>query len=364
MKVAILGAGGGGASAAVDLARQGHQVSLWNRSAEAISGFVAAGGIRHLGVLGSGLTKVPLITTDLQQAADGADALLVCLPTLAHAPLAAQLAGCGLGSTPVILNPGQSGGALEFAAVYARAGVAAPPLAEFSTLTYVARKPAADTVHTSGRAKAVWVAALPGGEAALDAARALYDCARPAPNVLATALANVNMVLHPPGAILGAAWVERTGGDFTFYVEGLTDGVGRVMEQLDAERLAVAAAFGLGLPDLFDEMRTIGTIEAGTDRSQGLAAAIRGGRANARIRAPDSLDHRYYREDFWYGLQPFLALARIAGSEVPVAEALFRLGVALTGPVREGFGRSAEAMGIAGLDKAGLLAKVTGTATK
>ena len=49
------------------------------------------------------------------------------------------------------------------------------------------------------------------------------------PDVLACDLANVNMVLHVPGAVLGAAWVEATRGDFTFYVQGMTPGVARVM---------------------------------------------------------------------------------------------------------------------------------------
>ena len=43
--------------------------------------------------------------------------------------------------------------------------------------------------------------------------------------MIACDLCNINMVVHPPGAILGAAWVEATGGDFTFYVQGMTPGV-------------------------------------------------------------------------------------------------------------------------------------------
>ncbi|RME65810.1 MAG: NAD/NADP octopine/nopaline dehydrogenase, partial [Alphaproteobacteria bacterium] len=139
---------------------------------------------------------------------------------------------------------------------------------------------------------------------------------------------------------------------------GLTDGVARIMTDLDKERLAVATAFGHALPDLFHEMQAIGTIEAQADPAQGLAAAIRGGKANARIKAPDSLAHRYYREDFWYGLMPFLALAQIAGVAAPTAAALFHLGAGLAGADKPKSGRDAAAMGIAGLGKAQLIAKV------
>lgn len=358
MKIAVLGAGGGGASAAVELTQAGHDVRLWNRSAAALDGFIAAGGVRYQGVFGDGLATLALITADLALAAQAADVLLVCLPTMAHAGVAQALIDTHVTAVPVILNPGHSGGALEVAAVFVRAGLTLPPIAEFSTLTYVARKSAADCVNITGRAKSVWAAALPGGAPALDIAQRLYDCARPAPDVLATALANVNMVLHPPGAILGAAWVEACDGDFTFYVEGLTDGVARVILALDRERLAVAAAFGHALPDLFFEMQAIGTIESDADPAAGLAAAIRVGTANARIQAPDSLAHRYYREDFWYGLMPFMALAQIAGIATPTAQSLLHLGVCLAGEGRPKTGRTAAAMGIDGCSKTALLEKV------
>lgn len=126
----------------------------------------------------------------------------------------------------------------------------------------------------TGRAKRVWAAALAGGATALAAAVSLYDCAQPAAHVLVTGLSNVNMVLHPQGAILGASWVEATRGDFTFYVSGLTEGVARVMERLDAERCAVGRGFGIELPSLFNEMQGIGTIESNVDSGVGLAAAI------------------------------------------------------------------------------------------
>ncbi|MEZ5124417.1 MAG: hypothetical protein R2736_23095 [Solirubrobacterales bacterium] len=93
-----------------------------------------------------------------------------------------------------MLNPGHTGGALHLAA---RLGAAAPPLAELSTLTYVARKPQGDRVRISGVAGRVRAACLPGGEAALDLACELYPCAVRERDVLATGLANVNLVLHP-----------------------------------------------------------------------------------------------------------------------------------------------------------------------
>lgn len=359
MKIAILGAGAGGASAAVELTRNGHEVRLWNRSPATLQAFIAASGIHHEGVLGAGFTPLDVITTQLDRAAAGADVLLVCLPTSAHATLAQCLVDSRIVEIPTILNPGHTGGALEFSQVFRKHGLAPPPVAEFSTLTYVARMQQPGLVVTTGRAKAVRAAALPGGRRALELALSVYDCARRVDSVLVSSLSNVNMVLHPPGAVLGAAWVEATGGNFTFYVEGLTDGVARVMQTLDSERRAVGRNLGIELPPLFDEMQAIGTIEQTVRAEDGLAAAIRAGAANRLIKAPAGFAHRYYQEDLWYGLAPFLVFAGIAGVEAACARSLMHLGMLAAGHHAPVGRRTAVEMGITGFDKNALLAFVS-----
>jgi opine dehydrogenase len=357
--VAVLGAGAGGAAASAELILRGHGVRLWNRSPETLEPFRAEGVVRYEGLLGDGTARPDVVTADLAEALDGAEAVLVCLPALAHEQLAAALAAGGA-SVPIVLNPGHTGGALHFRRVFLDSHVELPPIAEFSTLTYVARKYAPGTVTVSGVAGRVRAAALPGGEPALALARELFPAATPERDVLAADLANVNLVLHPPGAILGAAWVEATGGDYLFYAEGVTPGVARVIAALDAERLAVARSFGHELDPLHREMAAIGTADPDAAAQDDLAGAIRNGAANAQIRAPESLRHRYYLEDFGYGLVPLLALARLAAVEAPVAAALVALAATLLERDFEVEGLNAERLGIDGLDRNGLLDLVAG----
>jgi opine dehydrogenase len=353
--VAVLGAGAGGAAAAVDLTRRGHSVALWSRSASTLEPFLAARGVHHEGVLGDGFTPLCAITHDLGQALAGADVALVCLPSLAHDAVADALLAAGA-ELPVVLNPGHTGGALHLSE---RMGAAAPPLAELSTLTYVARKPEPGRVRVTGAAGRVRAAHLPGGEAALERARELYPCAVPERDVIATGLANVNLVLHPPAAVLGVAWVEATGGDFRFYAEATTPAVVRVIAALDAERLAVAEAYGHRLDPLLREMAAIGTVAASAAARDDLRGAIADGEANRAIMAPDSLAHRYYAEDFGYGLLPFCVLAEVAGTAVPTARALLALAdTFMPGGVTAG-GLGATRLGIAGLDRDEILALVT-----
>lgn len=354
--VAVLGGGAGGVAAVADLAQAGHSVRLWNRRESTLAP-LREHGVRYMGVLGEGRVEPPLITTDLAAALDGVEVAVVCLPAVAHGALADDLGGLDP-RVPIVLNPGHTGGALHLHSTLMAWGRRPPPLAELSTLTYVARRMDDGTVRISGKAGHVHAACLPGGTPALELALELFPAATPVADVLATGLSNVNLVLHPPGAILGAAWVEATAGDFTFYVEGMTPGVVRVLSQLDQERLAVARAYGHRLPDLLQEMAAIGTADRAAAERGDTAAAIRGGAANASIKAPDSLAHRYYREDLGHGLLPMREFAELVGVDVPVTRALLALGSTATGHDIEAEGLTLARMGLAGLDRDGVLTTI------
>lgn len=359
--VAILGAGAGGCAAAVELTAGGHEVRLWNRSAATLAPHVKIGGVRARGVLGDTFTPLSMITADLETALDGADAVVVCLPALAHRAIADDLARAAA-VLPVVLHPGHTLGAAHVAARFRALGRSHPPLAELSTLAYVARKDADAVVDVTGRAGRLRGAAFGPDQRALDVARALWPTVVAQSDVLATSLANVNLVLHPPAAILAAAWMEATGGDFGYYSEATTPSVASVMAALDRERLAVARAFGHGLDPLVDEMSAIGTVDdvptAGGE-AEVLRLAVSSGAANAAIRAPSSLAHRYYREDFAYGVVPFIELAAVAGVATPIASALLELAdVALAGAARRD-GLTLSRLGLRAVTPADLLRDVT-----
>lgn len=359
MKVLVIGAGAGGMSAVAELAQAGHEVSLWNRSPDTLAPIQAAGGVGYEGVLGSGRVAPRVMTVDIKEAMNDCEIAVVTLPTFSHVAVARALVQAGWGSErPVLLNPGHTGGVLEFAHAYNAEGKV-PPLAEFNTLTYIARKYQPDVVTVTGRARKLRAAALPGGERGLEASCELFPGAEKVQDVLYTDLCNLNMVLHAPGAILASAWVEARGGDFTFYVDGMTPGVVRVMKELDDERRRVGKAFGHDLLSVVDEMKRVGSVDATAD-SDDFVACIAGGEANRKIKGPNSLTHRYYREDFGHGLVPFLALAKIAGVEAPTASSLLQLGNMVCGVNFEEGGRTAKAMGIEGLGKNDLLRKVRG----
>jgi opine dehydrogenase len=141
--VAVLGAGAGGCSATVDLGLAGHRVHLWNRRAATLGSLLGGGALSYTGVVGSGALVPALVTTDLAEALRGADVAVMCQPALAHEAVLGELAELGF-DLPLVLNPGHTAGALHARAVFAAHSQPLPPVVELSTLTYVARKPAAE----------------------------------------------------------------------------------------------------------------------------------------------------------------------------------------------------------------------------
>ena len=352
--IAVLGGGAGSLGTAVDLGLRGFSVRYWGRRVSRLTdGELVATGLLD------GRVRPEVITDDVAVALEGVQAAVVSLPATAYPTVVAALADAaraGPELPTLILHPGHTGGALGVAARLREANAAVPPIVELSTLAYVARSPAPGRVNVTGLAQRVRGAACfdRGDGNALEVARRLFPSVTPEPDVLATSLSNVNLVLHPPGALLSAAWVEATEGRFTFYGEAMTPGVARVISALDRERRAVAAEFGHRLPPLEQEMAAIGTADAARAAVADLRGAITGGAANATIMAPDSLEHRYYREDFAYGLVPFLALADVAGVDVPLARSLVITAAALLGVDQATWGLTVDKMGIAGYGVAAL----------
>ena len=107
-------------------------------------------------------------------------------------------------------------------------------------------------------------------------------------------------------------------------------------------------------------MRAIGTVEPATPADTPFAQAIAAAAANRFIKAPGSLEHRYYREDFGHCVLAFTEIAAIAGVPAPVAESLFTIAEHLLGGDLRARGRTADAMGIARLTRDQLERKVRG----
>lgn len=348
--VAVLGAGHGGCAAAVDLTRRGYRVRLHARGAGRLAPLRERGGLETRGVH-SGFVPLGEMTTDVAEAVEGADLLMLVVPSVGHEHYARALAPLLRPDRPVFLNPGHTGGGLEFVHALRRAGYRDDvQTCETVTLTYICRMEGPATVAIYSYTRHLRFAAFPGRHAdrLFSLLTPLFPEIVQASSVLETGLMNMNAVFHPPGMLMNAGWIEATGGDFLFYREGITEAVGRVVSAVDAERVRVARALGIPTIPFLDAFLQAGLTTPEARASGSVARACRESAPNRTIKSPASLDDRYVHEDVGYGLVPMAALGRLAGVPTPTIDALVHLASAATGIPYGERGLTLEKMGLEG----------------
>ena len=138
--------------------------------------------------------------------------------------------------------------------------------------------------------------------------RGVYPAVEKAESVFQTTLQNGNPVIHPAVTLLNAGLIERTHGAFLFYEEGVTESVGRMIEAVDRERLAIAErARASGCSPSPSWACAQGYMDE-QNYSTGYSTAP----GFLGIGAQHQLDHRYLTEDVGYGLVFLTDLARHA----------------------------------------------------
>ena len=166
-------------------------------------------------------------------------------------------------------------------------------------------------------------------------------------SVFQTTLQNGNPVIHPAVTLLNAGLLERTGGDFLFYEEGVTESVGRLIEAVDRERLAIAEA--LGVPVLSEP--EIG-IRQGYMLEHNYSTAYSRAPGFLGIKAQSELDHRYLTEDVGWSLILFTDLASRVGVATPVMDAVIQVAsVVLARDFRGEGKRTLRTLGLDGLSR-------------
>ncbi len=344
--VCVAGAGAGGLAMAAHLTLLGCHANLYNRSDSRIAPVDKGGGIRVSGEL-TGLARIPLVTTDPAEALAGTDLVMVVVPASGHREMAERLGPHLKDDQIVILNPGRTGGVLEFLASLKRLGISSRPIvAEAESMLYACRVTDPACVHIFSIKNAIRVAALPAyltPEVVTIVARYLPQFV-PADNVLTTSLDNIGSVFHPALTLMNVAWIEEKHGDFEYYHEGASPSAARVLEVLDAERMAVAGALGIGAHTAREWLYI-----AYSASGKNLYEAIQANPAYGGIRAPNRLAHRYITEDVPMSLVPMASLGEQVGVPVPTMRAFIHLASILHDRDYWAEGRTVERLGLAGL---------------
>ncbi len=349
MNITVLGSGNGGCAVAFDYAAHGHKVSLFDfeQFPESIKAVQNNGGIYCEGVL-EGFQPMAYAGHEIEKALDGGDIIYAVGPAYSTRPFAEVCKPYLKQGQIVIVCPSSCGGCFEFkngAGLDIRdEGII---VAETSTLPYAVRLLEPGKIRIFNKLKGgLLLAAVPAQKTSyvLDQVRDVYPAMSAAKNILQTSLQNGNPVIHPTITLMNVALIERTNGDFDFYHDGVTPAVGRLIEAVDKERIAIGKKLGVDIiPDPEIGVMQGYMLEATYDTGFITAPGFEG------VKAQGSLDYRYFNEDVGYGLVFLRKLGEQIGVATPVISAVIALVSLLMN--RDYLGESRRTMETLGLSK-------------
>ena len=325
-RYSVIGAGNGGKAMAAHLALMGFEVTLYNRTSEKVAAIQARGGITLESETPggpSGFGHLACVTSDMKEAIENCDIVMVVTPAYAHLDIARKAAPHLREGQFVLLNPGRTLGAIEFNSVLIKmdcpGGVT---VAEAQTFMYASRSDGPTQARIFRIKDAVPLAALPATntQKVLKALASAYPQFIDGGDVLQTGLNNIGAIFHPTISILNAGWIEATSGNFQFYLDGVTPTVARLMEVLDRERVTVASSVGVRAITAREWLKMAYNAEG-----DNLYEAIHNQPGYRGIQAPPTLLHRYITEEIPMSLVPMASLGNRYGVSVRGMESIIRL---------------------------------------
>jgi opine dehydrogenase len=342
-KIGIIGAGNGGSAIAGDMALAGHSCRLFEfpEYASNIDPILENKRITVTGIARTGVAELELATTSMGEAVSDADLIMVTTVSTAHERVARELAPFLKTGQTVVLWPG-SGGTLTFRKIWGDMGFdESVYLAEGVTFPYCCRRlegPGTVNIHRIDGPNML-IAALPATDtdAVITALEGTYaHRVKPAVSILEPALYNVNIIVHPVGALLNMGRIEYSKGEFHMYKEGITPSVKKVISAMDAERCALFRKLGYKpytYDEIFHDCFNMTVEEFAATSSKG----------------PFSMQDRYVTEDIPMGATLTVSLARKADVATPTYDTMIHLASVVNATDYYGKGRNLENLGLADL---------------
>ena len=345
--MAVIGAGNGGQAIAGYLASRSICVSLYDRNSQKINDLKKKGGILLQGCQDV-FAHIDCFTSDIAEAINGAELIMVTTVANAHAEIARQIASFIEDGQIIILNPGRTCGALVFKEALKNSGCTKHYyLWEAQTLVYACRLIENGVVNIIGIKDEVFLAALPASDTdyILDKVNPIYPCFQKVENVMRTSLENIGAIFHPCVCLLNAATIERQ-EQFWFYRD-MSEQVAHFIEKFDQERLAVGKAYGI---DLISAKEWIQYAYKDTN-GETLCERMRNNPAYHDIKAPGTIFTRQLTEDIPTGVLPMMELGKAAGIHTPLLESVVCTIEALLEMDFHTNGRSLKNLGLEGMGK-------------
>ncbi|MBW8721781.1 MAG: NAD/NADP octopine/nopaline dehydrogenase family protein [Polaromonas sp.] len=351
MRVGIAGAGAIALASAAWMANRNHEVALWsprNNTADALRDKPLVCG----GVLDASY-RVGVVDS-AEGLAEQADVLLIAVPANGHRAVFDKLLPHLRNGQLVIVSSMSSLSSLYLYESATTRGISIE-VASFGSTVLTARRESAAHVRIMTQRKSLGVSCLPRSaqQRAISTCQALFgDVFTADENALSTALTNINPVAHGPLALLNWTRIER--GESWPQYQFMTQRVAAVIEQLDAERIAVASAFGLQVRSI--ERHFLLSFGTSAERLVDIAAELHEKRGGPP--GPIEIQTRFLTEDVPFGLVFTLAMSRLAKVPTPATAATAAMAGVVIGVDFSAANDLLPTFGLAGESVDGLLSRV------
>ena len=322
-KVAVLGGGNGAHAAAADLTMRGFEVHLYEdeKFAPNMKKVFDTKEIQIKGAAGNATVKISMVTSDLKEAIEDVETIVVAVPAFAHYAYAEKLAKHVKPGQIIFLTPGTFGSLIVWKALKGAGKTEGVTVAETNTLPYATRMTGPGEVLVMSRFNPLKVGVIPANrtEETIKNLSQYFDGLEATESVVACGLSSLNPIIHVPGCILNAGRIEYAKGDFYFYTEGFTSVVVRATEAVDRERIAILDRLGYA-----SDIAAHGI--GGKVKTDNLHEAIAGDENFAKIKGPADTKNRYYSEDIPFGIALWAKLAHNLGVRTPMMDSMVTIG--------------------------------------
>lgn len=333
-KIAILGGGNGGITAAADLTQKGFLVNIFESEKFCKDlKFIKKSNEISIKYNGSNsVEKINLITDDIEKAIEDCQIIMITVPGMGIEYFTEILAPVVKEEQIILINSAPAMSSVRFIKKAKEMGIEKDfKVGETNSLTYATRAYAEEgRVEISLKAGKVYLAAYPSHntEEVFNACVQIYDCFEKVDNVIVVNLENPNPLVHPGPTLLNAGRIDYTKGDFWLYKEGITEHTVNIVKAVEHEREAVAKALDIKLEDTKQARINRGYF---ADEDKPLHELFNTSPVFQHIKGPASVEGRYMVEDISTGLVLWSDLGKILNVQTPNIDSIIILGGTLIG---------------------------------
>ncbi len=322
MRFAVLGSGNGARAWCAQIAALNMPVVMWEPLEETedfkkireekemfLEGDMTLGG------------KIAGATMDIREAMEGADHILVVVPSFAHEPIFRKMIPCLADGQNIVVVPGNFAG-FRLKKMMKEMGVSKKiTISETASMPYACRIDTYNTVMVFKKKFRMKMGTSPvsANQEMLVVMNHIfrgYVDFIPAKNLLEVDFDNANYILHPFPVLLNYGEIEKNGKTFRHYIDGITPIISEKMELLDKERMEIGKNLGLNLMDTLSQLK----MYYGQNDSKTIYEFVNSNESPYKDLVGQSVTGRYLTEDVPGVIVPVTQIAEKAGLDAPIAK--------------------------------------------